>query len=122
VDVDIVDKAVTLKQRSVNSSDTTTKWTIPLFAFDHNTKTSQLYLLLKDGSVCSPRKVDLNPGTILNYKGFSFSAIQYSAAYWKDLLLLDYSQIDEQTIYGLLMDLGNHRNLGYLFIYTLDIE
>jgi hypothetical protein len=119
IDVDIVDEKIVLTQRNSNPSRSE-KWTVPLFVWDEKLGVVNTVMLLKNGTICSSAKIegvlflhrkcfailDLKPGTILNYKGYSFSVVQYSAPYWEYLLKLNFTKLDEQTILGLLMDLG----------------
>ncbi|KAI6189440.1 Thyrotropin-releasing hormone-degrading ectoenzyme [Aphelenchoides bicaudatus] len=108
-----VDKNGNFKQRSANETVFYETWNIPLFVWNERTHSQQVFWLRKGkyNTICSPTNEQLPSNAILNYHGLSFAAIQYSADYWEDLLKIDYSQVDEHTILGLLTDLSLDNDL-----------
>ncbi|KAI6174709.1 putative aminopeptidase-2 [Aphelenchoides bicaudatus] len=107
-----VDKNGNINQHSANDSKMPdTKWNIPLFVWDDKTQKQQIYWLLKNNTICTLSDKKLTSNTILNHKGLSFSGIHYTADYWEDLLQLDFSRINEHTVFGLLADLSTDTDL-----------
>jgi aminopeptidase N len=111
VTIEVSEELPAFTQHSINSTRTD-RWNIPLFVWDSDSNKKQVYWLLRNGSLCYPSGVkEPTIGLIYNYEGRTFAQIQYSSTYWEDLVQLNYSNVDEQTIFGLLMDLTPDENL-----------
>lgn len=93
---------VTFEQIQIDPSQNAS-WNIPLFIWDSEKNEKYVSVIFEDGAMCG--KNNWKPGTIFNYKAYSFAVIQYTTYYWEYLLKLDYTKVDEQTILGLLMDI-----------------
>ncbi|KAI6199011.1 Thyrotropin-releasing hormone-degrading ectoenzyme [Aphelenchoides besseyi] len=109
--VDVTNESYVIQQKSIAPNDTT-KWNVPLFTFNLNTKEEMLVWLLKDGSICSKSPLNYPAVYLFNTHAASFARVRYSKFLWKKFWSMS-TDIDSVTLYGMLLDLQKQPHINW---------
>lgn len=111
VTVDYVNGAYHVSQKSANTTDHNTRWTIPLFVRDPKLRMTTVAYLLRDGRLCygstkaNDPQIHTSKPLIFNADARSFARIEYTLRAASQLVSLNFSaDLSSQSLVGLLSD------------------